>query len=104
MVTFPWAVGGILGPLPTQRTAVPIAVTSIHSPLCMNPPSIARFNIHCIAWITHCALYPFIILREKEYQRLLAYGIDEVVSTIYPGLCHRAHFLNGRRHYSERLD
>src|SRR5262249_16421183 len=47
-------------------------------------PSIARFNIHSIAWITHCALFPFMILREKEYQRLLAYGIDEVVSTVFP--------------------
>jgi hypothetical protein len=30
--------------------------------------------------------------REKDYQRLLAYGIDQLVSIVFPGLDHRAQY------------
>ena len=36
IVTRPCPVGGMFGPVPTQRIAVPMAVTSIHSLLCKN--------------------------------------------------------------------
>ncbi len=36
-------------------------------------------------------------LREKEYQRLLAYGIDQLVSIVFPDPRHRAHDIKGHQ-------